>query len=290
MKGPLKGTECASWMCDLKSYLQNCEWTKLDQRASEAERSGVLELQIVALLEVGLSWTYRMEDSKLDPEYEEERAIYYIERARALCSREEICGDNTFFLEARCDYILANLYRSLKQYARAKECADSAKYALYVLLMPGIDSSTACYTDACIQMESPDRKYNTKHVEVLYRQAAGDAEHCDSGNMTIAFHARMHLAQLCLGTSLHKPGTVTDRSSISRAKDCLDWIEQRLSGMSERSICIFHLVKSDHHRSEGDQLKAIEQVRTAQDIAKRCGFFAVGPVASRLKEMEEPED
>ena len=66
-------------------------------------------------------------------------------------------GDNSSFLEGRCEYVLSVLYRYSKQYDKAREHAENAQRILFIAER-GHDTAFTCLCYAALLIETDESK------------------------------------------------------------------------------------------------------------------------------------
>ena len=258
LHGSLKGKEYERLMATFQSYHHNGKWTELEAEAKKyREKKGIsCELQVVVLLESAVASLFQKK---------EEITISLVSEAQELCKK--IQGDNSTFLEGRCMYILSRLYRYLKQYDKAKECANNAKQILFIV-EPGEDSAFAKYCYACVLVESDTS--DAKDIENYFRFAIADANSHNSGLDLVAPHSYMRLAQLYLGSKHYNAGSISDKTSIRNAESCLRKVDP--NSLSLRSGCHFQLIESDLYLSKSMFVESKKTAQCALDVAQRYNF------------------
>lgn len=259
LHGVLRGKQYEELMVKFQACHHNGEWMNLEAEAkSYLTDSMPYELQIVAHLEVAVSWIFRRQKNK---------AIAHVSKAGEMCRKVQ--GDNSTILHGRCEYILSRLFRYLKDYREAKKHAEKAKVILYNVER-GEDSAFANYCDACVMVDNPQDNANIKDIEDCFGVAIDNARRHHSGLDLVAPHSFMRLAQMYLGSTHYSAGSVKDTESIRKAENCLQSVD--LSSLPIRSRCHFHLTKSDLFQSKGLLSDAARNARYALDVSRKHNF------------------
>jgi len=242
-----------------ESYYHNGLWKKVDEEAMKCKDSKIPEIQAIGLLETALSWIFRRNESNV---------LHLIGQARSICQR--IVNNNSIFLQGRCEYLLALLYRYLKDYKKAKSHVSEARSILFGV-QPGEDTSFAFYCNGTITAEclaSESSTHEVGKVECLFEQAIDHAKSCENMDILIT-HSHLQLTQMYLGTTHTQLQVTEDKGRIRRARDCIETLKRSYEHLDLRCKSLFHLSQSDLHRSSGEVHQAIESARQALYLASQ---------------------
>ena len=267
---PLAGKRYEELMVTFQTCHHNGEWLKLETEAQKylaEEATPCYELRIVTLLEMAISWIFRQD---------KERALNLVSKAKKICKM--LSGNNSIFLQGRCEYVLSRLFRYLKVYKKARKHAERAKYILFNV-EPGEDSAFANYCDACVLVESSsDFEDSQRDAELFFQVAIDAARSHTSGLDLVAPHSFIRLAEMYLGSTHYKAGIVSDMKNLQKAEDCLRTVDKE--SLAVRSQCHFHLIESDLYCnkamfSESEKAMLSESEKSAQhalDMSKKYNF------------------
>ncbi len=200
-----------------------------------------------------------------------------VKRAQDMCP--QIAG-NSMILEGRCQWVLAKLHRYTLN--GQVEAMSFIKESLSVQSSCDSDEDRALtlYCHACILLDNLAREFNPRDAKQA-RQALECAIHYASqGDFGLDLsHPRIRLAQVCLGSSPHRPGQNHDKHSIDEARSSLENVKTELS---PRTKCIYYFTWSDFHRLDRQITKARECAQRALDIAT-ANHFETELVSSKIR-------
>ena len=253
MEEHLTGEEYDQRRCRFESYYHNGLWKKVDEEATKCKDSEIPEVQTIGLLETALSWIFRRNESNV---------LCLVGQARSICER--IMNNNSIFLQGRCEYLLALLYRYLKDYRKAKSHVREARSILFDV-EPGEDKSFALYCDGTIAAEcltDESSAHEVCKVECLFERAIDHAKSCENMDILVT-HSHLQLARMYLGTTHTRLKLTEDKRRIERARDCIKTLQHSYECLDLRCKSLFHLSQSDLHRSSGEVQLATESARQA---------------------------
>ena len=260
-QGTLLSKEYFDCMKQIRRHHLTGKWSEADEIVERCMLKNDVVLQIAVTLENCTGYITRRE---------EDTVLTHVERARELC--ELVPSDNWTFLRGRCEWVLAKLYRYVKDSDAALKHIRQAM-ELQFNVESGEDAALTNYCHACILLESLAVKYcveDSRKAKVSLEFAIHYASNEDYG-LDLS-HPRIRLAQLYLGSSPSQPGRNQDPSSLSKAKSSLQVVEKVLDTLAPRTQCIFYFTKSDllHNESETAEAKRLAQL--ALDIATENNF------------------
>lgn len=243
-------------------YYHNGEWDKVKDEADKCMKSKHLDVRVIGLLEMALSWIFHS-----NKDYSPIRCI---EEAQLVC--QTITGNNKFFLLGRCEYLLSLHFRYQKDCDNAQKHIEKAKCYLFDVA-PGEDKSFAYYCHAtlvaeCLSDESPSDKL--KEVEYLFEKARENARFADLDILVV--YSDLQLSRFYIGTTHTKLTFTKDKDRLSMARNCLTRVEEQLNELDLRRKSLFYLNMADWSYSSGDVDYAIVYAQKASQLAKDGGL------------------
>ena len=258
----LKGTKYSNRRLRFEHYYHNGQWDKVREEADECMKSSHLDVRVIGLLEMALSWIFRSD--------EDYSPVHCIERAQMVC--QTINGNNKSFLLGRCEYLLSLYFRYQGDFDTARRHIEKARYYLFDVAS-GEDKSFAYYCHAtleleCLNDESPPEKF--KEVEHLFEKARDNARF--AGLNILVVYADLQLSRLYIGTTHTKLTFTKDKDRLSMARNCLLRIEQQFDELDLRRKSLFYLSMADWSYSCNDVGCAIEHAHKASELAQDGGL------------------
>ena len=180
-------------------------------------------------------------------------SLRLVNEVEKLCS--VLYGNNAQVLMGRCHYIRSAVYRHHQDYDSARYYLDLSSQKLENS-KPGADTASLYYHEGTLQLDllqqggSCSRKQRDS-AERSFRMAVEHAEHDDSGLPLIAWHSKVFLALLYLGSShdsvAHVLPSVTD---LNRAESILNTLDY--NQLPSRTLALYHIAYSDIYRWKND--------------------------------------
>ena len=245
LQGALTGTKYDDMIHTFQTCQYNGAWSEMEAEASKYLRQGVpCELQVTALLEKAMGLIFLKRD---------EEPFRLITEAKEKC--KQVQGNNSTFLEGRCEYVMSVLHRYSKQYDKAKEHAENALRILFIVEQ-GHDTAFASLIYAALLVVNDGSKTEAKNHLAA---AISDAKSVCTGNNVVIPHSYMRLAQILIESTQNGVPDKDSMCTIREAEACLKNVEP--SGLSVRSRCRFYLVQSSlYQRKEmGPESKSAAQ-------------------------------
>ena len=103
-----------------EKYYHSGQWDECLKLAKDCMQSSVLEVKVIGLLELALSYVFRVNEVQV---------VHHVGKAEHLCMKIE--NSHRTFLSGRCKYLLALLYHYLVEPERAKRYIGEAKEILF---------------------------------------------------------------------------------------------------------------------------------------------------------------
>ena len=251
----------------LRRWHMDSSWDKADRKVKKFLKIDDKVLQIAITLENCTGYITRRN-----------RDVVLLEVGKAMAMCEHCLpstSNNVRFLQGRCHWVLAKLYRYTGEIDLALKHIQQAA-EIHSVVECGEDAALTSYCHACILLErlskqqqysssSPDEE-RTRALDYLERSIsyASNEEYGLDLN-----HPRIRLAQLYLGSSPSRPGNIRDPKSISSAGSSLEAVKN-FHKLGVRTQCIYYFTKSDlvYHTSVG---RARCYAQLALDIARESG-------------------
>ena len=251
MHGILKGEKYEQMINTFQTCQYSGDWAEMEAEASKYLGEGIpYELQIVALLEKAVGLVFH--------DQEQEESFSLISEAKEKC--ELVQGDNSTFLEGRCEYVLAILYRYTKQYDKAREHAENAQRILFIVEQ-GYDTAFACLTYACLLIETN----GSKTTEAKNYLAAAISE--SGAGMCI------RMAQLFIGSIHSSKDSAHDKNrscTLRETEECLKNIEPDI--LSIYSRCRLCLIESNIFRFKEMRIESKAAAELGLNLATEYNF------------------
>ena len=191
-----------------------------------------------------------------------------VDQAREMCHKLVHC--DTQALEARCEWVLAKLYRCRKQPEKALEHISTA-FSLNDFCKAGEERILTHYCRGCIFLDSPARSPRDQRNAIsCFQRAISSASDGDFG-LKIHTHGKIRLVQAYIGSSSNRPGKSKDESSqddVMMAEQLLTELDKDES-LNQRTRCMLLYTWFDLYRAKGHTEQARECIGKASDIAKQ---------------------
>lgn len=274
-QGTLVSKEYFDYMTQIRRYHLTGKWSEADEIVEQCMLKDDIVLQIAVTLENCTGYITRRE---------KDTVLRHVDRARKLC--ELVTSDNWTFLQGRCEWVLAKLYRYTKDMDAALEHIRKAKDLQFNIEF-GEDTALTNYCHACILLETLSVKYSMEDSRnaKLSLEFAIDCASIEEYGLDLS-HPRIRLAQLYLGSSPSQPGRNQDPTSIGKARSSLLVVEEVLDTLAPRTKCIFYFTKSDLLYNESETAEAKRLAQLALDIATENSFKTeVASARARLSSL-----
>ena len=278
MEYPLKGKRYSRMMRVFQTCHHTSDWDELEGEAQpymDGTRDN-MQFQVVALLEMAISYTFRGRNSWVDR---------FVHKARSLLHK--VAGNNRSFLEGRCEHVLSCRYRYSKEFDKAREHTHRAKAILFGS-DAGEDSSWAHYCDACVLLEeyTSNSDMTGDKLEGLkgsFQLAIDHARRHKTGMDVVEPHSHIRLAQLCMGSTQFAAGTKCSKEMLGEAQQHLDAVN--VSALKQRSQSLYYLFKSDLALNYQETRKALEYAQTALQLGSPSYTVEIKSAQERIKAL-----
>lgn len=216
-----------------------------------------VEMKIALLLE---SCTMYITDNQ--PEVVQER----VKQARLKCLELEF--SNSQILEGRCEWVLAKLYRYVRDYTKADQHIRNA-FHYHRNCEQGEDRALTNYCHACILLSvesssSRDVETAISDLNIAIKSASEKKYGLDTS------HCKIRFAQANVGSSSHQPPGTSKVHSVTDAQRALEEITEK--DLQPRTRCMYHYTWSDVYRTTGQMDNAKQSAELALSIAKQHDF------------------
>jgi len=212
-----------------------------------------LEMRIAFLIESCHAHMYKRESAKL---------LAKVEQAREMCNRLYGYECNAQVLEARCEWILARLYRYNKQFDKALAHVNTA-LCLLANYEQGEDRALANCCHGTLLMETTKSSREQRQAINALTISIECSNTQDYGEASIFTY--IILAQAYIGSMALSPAENRRVPSeyIVEAKKILQAFDQSYFSMDHRAHCAYLVTLSDVYRLNGE----LEQARKCADTA-----------------------
>ena len=187
----------------------------------------------------------------------------------------KLCGNNNQIIIGRCLYIQSAVYRHRQDYDSARYYLDLSKQKLNNS-EPGADTASLYYHEGTLQLDllqqrgSHDRKERDKAAN-SFQMAIEHAEHNNSGLPLIAWHSKVFLALLYIGSShdsiSHEKPSKYD---LGLAESILNTLDR--DQLPPRTLALYHIAYSDIHRWKSDLPLARRNAKLGLTKAEQGNF------------------
>ena len=262
-----KGIRCRSYMVLMEEVRQfhqigGDKWTRAEEICNLVTQPGSKfppEMKIAFHLENCNILILSGQSDKVFP---------IVEQAREMCHK--LVHHNTQALEARCEWVLAKVYRCRKQPEKALEHISTA-FSLNDFCKAGEERILTHYCRGCIFLDSPARSPSDQRNAIsCFQRAISSANDGDFG-LKILTHGKIRLVQAYIGSSSNRPGKSKEESSqddVIMAEQLLRELDKDES-LNQRTRCMLLYTWFDLHRAKGHMQQARECIDKACEIAKQ---------------------
>ena len=203
-------------------------------------------------------------------------SLHLVNEVEKMCSI--LYGNNTQILIGRCLYIRSAVYRHHQDYDSARRYLDLSKQVLNHS-EPGADTASLYYHEGTLWLDllhQNDSACSRKGLEKAeaehsFRMAIEHAEHSNSGLPLIAWHSKVFLALLYLGSS---HDSISHESPSVKELNLAESILETLNEMKlpPRTLALYHLAYSDIYRWKCDLKLAKHHVNLGLTKAEQGNF------------------
>ena len=207
-----------------------------------------------------------------------DKVISVVTEAKQLC--QQIDNDNGRILEGRCEWVLACMYRCVKDFDKAMEHIENAQLLqLQYNIAPGEDTSLCYYLKGCMLafMLAKSKAWSTEltvfeEAKFCLQKSIDHANRIDFTHYQT--HQMIRFAQLCLHSSNLVPGNCANESQMREAEAALNshYIDENILGPQTK--CILCLTRSDLYRNKKQLEMAQLEAQRALDIADGATMIA----------------
>ena len=244
LEGSLGGRQHISEMRELQQHRYHGRWDCFRQGINELTESDDINMTAVGMLHNAVA---HIMSGKTD------LSLQLVDEVEKMCST--LYGNNNQILMGRCLYIRSAVYRHHQDYDSARCYLDLSKQVL-THSEPGADTASLYYHEGTLWLDllhqnglsTYGRKGQEKaEAEYSFRMAIEHAEHSNSGLPLIAWHSKVFLALLYLGSShdslSHETPSTDD---LNLAESILETLDQ--TKLPQRTLALYHIALSDIYR------------------------------------------
>lgn len=248
LEGSLAGEEHVREMRALQQHRYHGRWDCFMQGINGLTLSDDIDVAAVGKLHNAVA-SIMFGNTKL--------SLQLVDEVERMCSM--LYGNNHPIMIGRCLYIRSAVYRHCQDYDNARHFLDLSKQKL-VNSEPGADTASLYYHEGTLQLDllqqSGSRNESQREAaERSFRMAVEHAEHDNSGLPLIAWHSKVFLALLYLGSSHDSVSSeVPSKNDLNLAKSILDSLD--CEQLPPRTLALYHLAYSDIHRWNRDLVSA----------------------------------
>lgn len=268
LEGSLGGRQHISEMRELQQHRYHGRWDCFQQGINELTDSDDINITAVGMLHNAVA-SIMFGNTDL--------SLCMVNEVEKMCST--LYGNNNQILMGRCLYIRSAVYRHHQDYDSARRYLDLSKQVL-THSEPGADTASLYYHEGTLWLDllhqnsstrSGMKKREKAEAEHSFRMAIEHAEHNNSGLPLIAWHSKVFLALLYLGSSHDS------LSHESPSADDLNLAESILKTLDEmklppRTLALYHLALSDIYRWKCDLALAKHHVSLGLTKAEQGNF------------------
>lgn len=248
LEGSLAGDEHVGEMRALQQHRYHGRWDCFRQGIDGLTESDDINVTAVGKLHNAVA-SIMSGDTNL--------SLRLVNEVEKLCSA--LYGNNSQVLMGRCHYIRSAVYRHHQDYDSARYYLDLSGQKLENS-KPGADTASLYYHEGTLQLDllqqggSCSRKQRDS-AERSFWMAVEHAEHDNSGLPLIAWHSKVFLALLYLGSShdsvAHMLPSIADLNRAESILNTLDYDQLPL-----RTLALYHIAYSDIYRWKNDLMLA----------------------------------
>ena len=182
-------------------------------------------------------------------------SLCLVDEVEKMCST--LYGNNNQIMLGRCLYIRSAVYRHRQDYDSARRYLDLSKQKL-ANSEPGADTASLYYHEGTLQLDllqqqssgSRSRRQREK-AEKSFSMAIEHAEHGKSGLPLIAWHSKVFLSLLYLGSSHDSVSQeLPSLTDLNRAESILKTLDYKQ--LPPRTLALYHIAYSDIYRWKSD--------------------------------------
>ena len=267
LEGSLAGEEHIYEMRQLQQHRYHGRWDCFRQGIDDLTMSSDINVTAVGKLHYAVA-SIMSGNTNL--------SLQLVNEVEKMCST--LYGNNNQILLGRCLYIRSAVHRHLQDYDSARRYLDLSKQKL-ANSEPGADTASLYYHEGTLQLDllqqqsgssSCSRRQREK-AEKSFRMAVEHAEHGQSGLPLIAWHSKVFLALLYLGSSHDSVSqelpSITD---LDRAESILSTLD--CGHLPPRTLALYHIAYSDIYRWKGDLAQARHNATLGLTKAEQGNF------------------
>ena len=267
LEGSLGRRQHISEMRELQQHRYHGRWDCFQQGINELTESDDINVTAVGMLHNAVA-SIMSGNTDL--------SLRLVDEVEKMCST--LYGNNNQILMGRCLYIRSAVYRHHQDYDSARRYLDLSKQVL-THSEPGADTASLYYHEGTLWLDllhqngsTHERKEREKaQAEHSFRMAIEHAEHNNSGLPLIAWHSKVFLALLYLGSShdslSHESPSIDD---LNLAESVLETLDQ--TKLPARTLALYHIAFSDIYRWKCDLALAKHHVNLGLSKAEQGNF------------------
>lgn len=268
LEGSLGGRHHISEMRELQQHRYHGRWDCFRQGINELTESDDINVTAVGMLHNAVA---SIMFGKTD------LSLHLVDEVEKMCST--LYGNNNQILMGRCLYIRSAVYRHHQDYDSARHFLDLSKQVL-THSEPGADTASLYYHEGTLWLDllhqngsthSSLKKREKAEAEHSFRMAIEHAEHSNSGLPLIAWHSKVFLALLYLGSShdslSHESPSIDDLNLAESILKTLDEMK-----LPPRTLALYHIALSDIYRWKCDLALAKHHVSLGITKAEQGNF------------------
>ena len=262
LEGSLGGQHHISEMRELQQHRYHGRWDCFRQGINELTESDDINVTAVGMLHNAVA-SIMFGNTDL--------SLHLVDEVEKMCST--LYGNNNQIMMGRCLYIRSAVYRHHQDYDSARHYLDLSKQVL-THSEPGADTASLYYHEGTLWLDLLHQNGSTREkvqAEHSFRMAIEHAEHSNSGLPLIAWHSKVFLALLYLGSShdsLSHESPSTD--NLSLAESILKSLDEMK--LPPRTLALYHIALSDIYRWKCDLTLAKHHVSLGLTKAEQGNF------------------
>ena len=268
LEGSLGGRHHISEMRGLQQHRYHGRWDCFRQGINELTESDDINVTAVGMLHNAVA---SIMFGKTD------LSLHLVDEVEKMCST--LYGNNNQIMMGRCLYIRSAVYRHHQDYDSARHFLDLSKQVL-THSEPGADTASLYYHEGTLWLDllhqngsahGSLKKREKAEAEHSFRMAIEHAEHSNSGLPLIAWHSKVFLALLYLGSShdslSHESPSIDD---LNLAESILKTLDE--PKLPPRTLALYHIALSDIYTWKCDLTLAKHHVSLGLTKAEQGNF------------------
>ena len=264
LEGSLAGEEHIGEMRTLQQHRYHGRWDRFRQGINGLTKSDDINVMVVGKLHNAVA-SIMSGNTNL--------SLCLVDEVEKMCST--LYGNNSQIMIGRCHYIRSAVYRHRQDYDSARYYLDLSNQKLENS-EPGADTASLYYHEGTLQLDllqqsgSHSRKRRDA-TERSFRMAVEHAEHDNSGLPLIAWHSKVFLALLYLGSSHDSVAHVLPSTAdLNRAESILNTLDY--DQLPPRTLALYHIAYSDIYRWKSDLSSARHNAKLGLTKAEQGNF------------------